>query len=382
MIGGDGFCGWPTVLELSAAGHEILILDNLSRRKIDLDLDAESLTPIESLSNRILAWKELTGKFIDFQWIDVASEFEKLSKVFKEFAPDAVVHFGEQRAAPYSMLGSKESAYTMRNNVFGTHNVLMAIQNCAIDAHLVHLGTMGVYGYNSTGLQLPDGYIRAKMTDDFGNEIVEDILYPTNPGSIYHLTKSIDALTFQFYCKNYNLKITDLHQGIVWGTQTEHTALGEQLVNRFDYDGEYGTVLNRFLVQGTIGEPLTVYGTGRQTRAFIHITDTVKCVRLAIESGVGITFDRVRIMNQVAETHRLIDLAYKVSEITGTDIALVDNPRKELPENTLTVGKSRLEELGFRPTTMDESLLDEVITITQKYKARIKKDSIVSKARW
>lgn len=271
VLGGDGFCGWPTSLHLSDKGHDVIILDNLSRRKIDIELGCDSLTPIATIEQRIETWKEITGKSIKFYNLDLSTDYFELVQLFKDEKPDAVVHFAEQRAAPYSMKNSKNKRYTMQNNLVGTNNLLSAIVESGLDIHVVHLGTMGVYGYGTSGGAIPEGYLDVQLPSGES----KSILHPANPGSIYHLTKCLDALTFQFYNKNDGLRITDLHQGIVWGTNTEQTLRDPKLINRFDYDGDYGTVLNRFLMQAALGIPLTVYGIGGQTRAFIHISGII-----------------------------------------------------------------------------------------------------------
>ena len=282
VLGGDGFCGWPTSLYLSDRGHDITIADNLSRRKIDIELEVDSLTPIRPIGERLRVWKEVTGKEIGFVNVDLATEYDRVVEVLEELRPEAIVHFAEQRAAPYSMRTEKTKRYTVDNNVRATHNLLTALATTGVDASLVHLGTMGVYGYGWSGsAPIPEGYLTVKVPTPDG-ELEREILHPANPGSVYHLTKTLDQLMFSFYASNDRLRITDLHQGIVWGTQTEQTIQDERLINRFDYDGDYGTVLNRFLMQAAIGHPLTVHGTGGQTRAFIHIRDTVRCIELAI----------------------------------------------------------------------------------------------------
>ena len=267
--------------------------------------------------------------------------------------PDAIVHFAEQRAAPYSMKSSRHKRYTVDNNVNATHNLLAALVEAELDAHVVHLGTMGVYGYKSAGATIPEGYLNVRVEGPDGDDVEREILYPADPGSVYHTTKTLDQLLFAFYAKNDELRITDLHQGIVWGTQTDQTSRDERLINRFDYDGDYGTVLNRFLMEAAIGYPLTVHGTGGQSRAFIHIRDTVRCIELAIanppERG-----DRVQIFNQTTEVHRVIDLAELVARLTGAEIDLVENPRKEATENELVVDNERLVGLGLRPTTLED----------------------------
>jgi UDP-sulfoquinovose synthase len=381
VLGGDGFCGWPTSLHLSQCGHEVLIVDNFARREADVELGVESLTPIETLGVRRAVWQEVTGREIDFERLDVAADYEALAELLARHRPDTVVHFAEQRAAPYSMKSAWHKRYTVNNNINATHNLLAALVDTGVDSHVVHLGTMGVYGYTAADLTIPEGYLRVRMAGDDGEEVEQEILYPTNPGSVYHMTKSQDQLLFAFYNRNDEIRVTDLHQGIVWGTQTSETARDERLINRFDYDGDYGTVLNRFLMQAAIGHSLTVHGTGRQTRAFIHIRDSVRCIELAVENPPE-RGERVRIFNQMTETHRLIDLAQLVSRLTGAEIDFVENPRVEAAENDLRVHNRQFLELGLNPTTLEEGLLREIADIAARYAHRCDRDKIPCRSLW
>jgi UDP-sulfoquinovose synthase len=333
VLGGDGFCGWPTSLYLSDRGHDITILDNLSRRKIDIDLEVDSLTPIVPLGDRIAAWRAVSGRDIGFVHVDLATEYDRLAALLVELQPDAVVHFAEQRAAPYSMRSAQTKRYTVDNNVRATHNLLTALTDTGVQAAVVHM------------------------------------------------TKTLDQLLFAFYAKNDGLRITDLHQGIVWGTQTGQTIGDERLINRFDYDGDYGTVLNRFLMQAAIGHPLTVHGTGGQTRAFIHIKDTVRCIEIAL-SNPPQAGEKPLVLNQMTETHRVLDLAKLISDITGADIAYLPNPRREAEENELIVRNDQFLALGLEPTTLSEGLLGEVTDIADRYRHRADLRKIIARSVW
>ncbi len=380
VLGGDGFCGWPTALHLSNQGHQVVIVDNLSRRKIDIELEAGSLTPIRPMGERLRVWKSVSNRQIEFHNFIIGENYHRLLALIEEEKPDTIVHFAEQRAAPYSMKSSWHKRYTVNNNLNATHDVLVAIVESGLDVHLVHLGTMGVYGYGTAGMAIPEGYLKVKV-DTKGGSTEQEILYPVNPGSVYHLTKTQDQLFFYYYNKNDHIRITDLHQGIVWGTQTEETRIDERLINRFDYDGDYGTVLNRFLMQAAVGYPLSVHGTGGQTRAFIHLQDTVRCIELAIENPPQ-RDERVHILNQMTECHRVRDLATLVADLSGSKVDFVPNPRNEADENDLFVENQRFLNLGLQPITLEASLMEEITEIAGKYANRCVLSNIPCASYW
>ena len=381
VLGGDGFIGWPLSLYLSRRNYRVAIADNLSRRKIGEELQADSLTPIAPIAERLNAWQEVADREIDFHNIDVAADYESLRDLIATFRPDAVIHLAEQKAAPYSMKTPKTKRYTIGNNINATHNVLCALTEVSPESHLVHIGSMGVYGYSGIKLELPEGYIRARMTDSGGTSLERDILFPPDPGSVYHASKCMDQILFQYYAANDSLRITDLHQGVVWGTATEETELDERLINRFDYDGDYGTVLNRFLSQGAIGYPLTVYGTGGQTRAFIHIKDSMRCLELALNHPPALG-DRVKIFNQMTEVHTIKELADLISRMMNIEVDCLPNPRNEAKNNSLRVENKLMRKLGLEPTLLNEGLLREIAVVADKYRDRIREERIPCRSAW
>jgi UDP-sulfoquinovose synthase len=327
------------------------------------------LTPIRPIEERLSAWRELTGRRIEFANIDLAADYEALRGLVLAHQPDTIVHLAEQRSVPYSMRSPAHRRYTVNNNVSATHNVLAAIVECGLDTHLVHLGSVGVYGYETLGYRIPDGYVKVNLADRDGPANCE-ILHPANPQSIYHMTKAQDQLLLAFYAKNDGVRVTDLLQGIVWGTQTADTVRDERLINRFDYDSVYGTVLNRFVLQAALGCPLSIYGSGRQTRGFIHIADAARCIEIAVANRPA-AGSRLRIFNQVAESARLIDLARLVARLRpGAEIVHLDNPRQEPPDNEFDVANDALLSLGFSPTRLADHLLAEMTELVQRYASR------------
>ncbi len=379
VLGGDGFCGWASSLRLSSKGHEVLIVDNLSRRKIDKKLKVNSLTPISSIHKRINTWNSINKKKIKYQNLNIAKDIKGLDQLIRKFKPHAIVHFAEQRSAPYSMKDISSRNYTISNNLLTNNNVLYLIAKNNKKIHFIHLGTMGVYGYDFSKYLVPEGYYKAKLYIK-NNVINTKILHPASPGSIYHLTKAQDELLFQFYNRMYNLKITDLHQGVVWGTNTKETLMHKNLCNRYDYDGDYGTVLNRFIMQASMNFPLTIHGSGNQVRPFININNTADCIALAAESNKNI--NGVNIYNQLTETHKLIDLAKKIQKLTNCKITHHKNPRIEKENNTLIAKPIGLINLGLKPIYLSDDLIKAEMEIAKKFSYRADKKRIIAKTKW
>lgn len=382
ILGGDGFIGWPLSLDLSKEGHEICIVDNLKRRKIDDELDVSSLTPIKSLDTRISTWKLLTNQNIQCENIDIDKDYLKFQNLLQDFQPDVIFHLAEYKSAPYSMRSAYHKIETVGHNINAANVILSSIIEANIDTHLIHIGTMGVYGYSSVeSTYIPEGYIDVDINYESGFKEKRNILYPFNPGSIYHLSKSLDNLIFQFYAKNDNLQITDLHQGIVWGCQTSLSMMHEDLINRFDYDGDYGTVLNRFIIQASLNYPLTVHGSGGQTRALINLKDTIKCLKIAMNNKPK-KDNKVRIFNQLSETKKVMDIASIIGNVSGTKINNIDNPRNEASENDLVVKNNSLIKLGLDPILFDDKEAIELLEIAKKYRDNCDLSKIPSQPSW
>lgn len=377
VIGGDGYCGWATALHLSNRGYEVGILDSLVRRYWDLQLGCDTLTPIAPISHRIQRWQDLTGKSLDLFVGDI-NNYDFLIQSLRQFQPDAIVHFGEQRSAPFSMIDREHAVLTQVNNVVGNLNILYAMKEEFPDAHLVKLGTMGEYG--TPNIDIEEGYITIEH-----NGRKDTLPYPKQPGSMYHLSKVHDSHNIHFACRMWGLKATDLNQGVVYGVLTEETGMDEMLINRLDYDGVFGTALNRFCIQAAIGHPLTVYGKGGQTRGFLDIRDTVRCLELAIahpaQSG------EFRVFNQFTELFSVGDLALMVKKAgsalgLNVEINNLDNPRIELEEHYFKAKNTKLLDLGLQPHYLSDSLLDSLLNFATKYKNRVDMNHILPKVTW
>ncbi|AFY55116.1 nucleoside-diphosphate-sugar epimerase [Rivularia sp. PCC 7116] len=377
VIGGDGYCGWATALYLSNRGYEVGILDNLVRRHWDNELGVQTLTPIAPIQQRIQRWKDLTGKSIDL-FIGDITNYEFIQKALHEFEPEAVVHFGEQRSAPFSMIDREHAVLTQVNNVVGTLNILYAMREDFPDCHLVKLGTMGEYG--TPNIDIEEGYITIEH-----NGRKDTLPYPKQPGSFYHLSKVHDSHNIHFACKIWGLRATDLNQGVVYGVLTEETGMDEMLINRLDYDGVFGTALNRFCIQAAIGHPLTVYGKGGQTRGFLDIRDTVRCIELAIANPAQ--SGEFRVFNQFTELFSISDLAMMVKKAgnaigLNVDINHLENPRVELEQHYFNAKNTKLLDLGLQPHLLSDSLLDSLLNFAVKYQQRVDNKQILPKVSW
>ncbi len=377
VLGGDGYCGWATALYLSAKGHSLAIIDNFARRQWDHELGVQTLTPIRPLSERLRVWQELTGKTIELFVGDV-TDYDFLSSTIESFEPDAVIHFAEQRAAPYSMIDRKHAVFTQVNNVVGTLNLLFALREFQPDCHLVKLGTMGEYG--TPNIDIEEGYITIEH-----NGRTDTLPYPKQPGSFYHLSKVHDSHNIMFACKIWGLRATDLNQGVVYGTMTDEVAHDEALINRFDYDEVFGTVLNRFCVQAAIGHPLTVYGKGGQTRGFLDIRDTVRCIEIACSNPAEP--GECRVFNQFTEQFSVLEIARLVQTAgrklgLSVDIDHLPDPRVEFEQHYYNAKHSKLIDMGLEPHYLSDSLLDSLMNIAVRYRERIDPSMFLPQVDW
>src|SRR5271169_2135485 len=377
VLGGDGYCGWATALYLSRKGHSVAIVDNFARRQWDHELGAQTLTPIRPLHERLSVWQQLTGNVIE-SFVGDITDYDFLTSMVKSFEPEAVIHFAEQRSAPYSMIDRKHAVFTQMNNVTGTLNILYAIRELAPDCHLVKLGTMGEYG--TPNIDIEEGYITIEHNGR------KDVLpFPKQPGSFYHLSKVHDSHNIMFSCKIWGLRATDLNQGVVYGTTTDETSMDEALINRFDYDDVFGTVLNRFCIQAAIGQPLTVYGKGGQTRGFLDIRDTVRCIEIACENPAA--RGECRVYNQFTEQFSVGELA-KMTVAAGKKLGLnvevdhLQDPRVEAEEHYYNAKHSKLIDLGLKPHLLSDSLLDSLMNIAVKYRDRADASLMLPQVNW
>jgi UDP-sulfoquinovose synthase len=377
VLGGDGYCGWATALYLSKQGHEVAIIDNFVRRQWDHELGAQTLTPIRPLTDRLRVWNQLTGYTIE-SYIGDVTDYEFLVEMITDFEPEAIIHFAEQRSAPYSMIDQRHAVFTQVNNVVGTLNLLFAVREHSPECHLIKLGTMGEYG--TPNIDIEEGYITIEHNGR------KDVMpYPKQPGSFYHLSKVHDSHNIMFACKVWGLRATDLNQGVVYGTVTDETAMDEALINRFDYDEIFGTVLNRFCVEAAIGHPLTVYGKGGQQRGFLDIRDTVRCVEIACNHPAK--QHEFRVFNQFTERFSILDIAHQVhaaGKKIGLNVAIthLPDPRVEAEEHYYNAKHSKLIDLGLQPHYLSENLLDSLLQIAVKYQDRIDPSLIMPRVNW
>lgn len=377
VAGGDGFCGWPTALYLSQKGHDISIVDSMVRRHIDEELGSNSLTPIATLEERVAKWKELTGKEIRTYEGDL-QDFDFLKMVLEKEQPEAFVHYAEQRSAPYSMIDREHAIYTQVNNVVGTLNVLYGIKDIVPNCHLIKLGTMGEYG--TPNIPIEEGYL------DIEHKGRKDRLpFPKQPGSYYHLSKVHDSHNIMFACRVWGIRATDLNQGVVYGLSTNETSLDPILANRLDYDSVFGTALNRFIIQAAIGHDLTVYGKGGQTRGFLNIEDTVRCIEIAAENPADV--GEFRVFNQFTEEFSVMELAQMVKEAAAkvglsVNIAHLENPRVEKEEHFYEATNTSLLDLGLKPHLLTEDVIGSILKTAVDHKDRVIKENVLPTVTW
>ncbi len=377
VVGGDGYLGWPQSMYLSKQGHNVAIIDNLARRAWDDEGGTHSLTPILSLPDRVALWKKLTGRTLE-TYIGDLQDYDFLESALERFRPEAVVHFGEQRSAPFSMIDREHSVLTQTNNVIGTLNLLYAMKDHCPDAHLVKLGTMGEYG--TPNIDIEEGFIEIHHNGR------KDLLpFPKQPGSFYHLSKVHDSHNITFACKIWGMRSTDLNQGVVYGLKTDETVMDDGLATRFDYDGVWGTVLNRYVVQAALGRPLTVYGKGGQTRGFLDIRDTLRCIEIAIQNPPAP--GEYRVFNQFTEQFSVGDLAKLVQQIgnrKGLNVSInhLPDPRVELETHYYNAKHTKLVELGLVPHNLSDVLLDSLMDVVVRYRDGVREDTLMPQVNW
>jgi UDP-sulfoquinovose synthase len=374
VLGGDGYLGWPTALHLSSLGHEVAVNDNFARRGYDVEMGVDSLVPIATLEERVAAWGEISGKQVA-GYVGDLCDAEFVHRMVRDFHPDTIVHYAEQRAAPYSMISQAHAVYTQTNNVIGTLNVMYAIADFDRDIHLVKLGTMGEYG--TPNIDIEEGWIEIEHK---GRS--DRMIYPKKPGSFYHLTKVHDSHNIEFGCRTWGLRATDLNQGVVYGADTEQTKLDDRLATRFDYDGVFGTVLNRMVIQAVLGHPLSVYGNGTQTRGLINIVDTVECIRLAAETPAERR--EFRVFNQLTETMSINEIAQTIADGYAGEVTIEhqENPRVEAEDHYYNVVHTSLENLGLKPTLLSTTLIDHLFDVVERHKDRVDEAAIQATVKW
>ena len=377
VIGGDGYLGWPTAMHLSNQGHDIVVVDNYARRQADLEWDTDSLIPIRSLQERVDSWRELSNHEMEVAIGDV-SDGDFITPLIQNYQPEAIVHFGEQRSAPYSMIDRKHAIYTQVNNTVGTMNILYAIAEHAPACHLVKLGSMGEYG--TPNIDIEEGFIEINH-----NGRKDTLPYPKSPFSFYHVSKVSDSNNIHFACKVWGLRSTDLNQGVVYGVSTSETELDERLSTRFDYDGIWGTVLNRYCVQAVIGHPLTVYGQGGQTRTFLDIRDTLKCIELAVLNPAS--EGEFRVFNQFTEQFSVLELAQLVQGAAkevgiSANIEHVPNPRVEQEEHYYNAKATKLIDLGLKPHYLSDTLIESVLDKIKQHSQNVRTHTIMPWVNW
>jgi UDP-sulfoquinovose synthase len=375
VLGGDGYLGWPTALHLSRRGHEVGVVDNFARRQYDHEMGVESLVPISPMHKRVRVWHEVSGLLIESFAGDL-TDADFVTATVRDFRPDSIVHFAEQRSAPYSMIDQKHAVYTQVNNVVGTLNLLYAIADVDPSIHLVKLGTMGEYG--TPNIDIEEGFI------EINHRGRTDILpYPKQPGSFYHLSKVHDSHNIQFACRIWGLRSTDLNQGIVYGQETDETVLHPDLATRFDYDGVFGTVLNRFCVQAVVGHPLTVYGKGGQTRGMLDIRDTLACVELAVDNPAEA--GEFRVFNQFTESFSVEQLANMVAEAYPGRVEIThigDNPRVEKEDHYYRAAHTKLLDLGLVPHLLNQGTLSSLLSVADRHRDRVDPAAIRPTVQW